>query len=69
MKLPALTILALLPCLLLAQGPTRNPAQDPALNNVDLRTVHRIKQEAFKNSQVMDHLFYLVDVHGPRLTG
>ena len=69
MKLPALTILALLPCLLLAQGPAQDPALNPALNTVDLRTVHRIKHEAFKNSQVMDHLFYLVDVHGPRLTG
>lgn len=37
--------------------------------NVDLEAVHRIRQEAFKRSQVMDHLFYLVDVHGPRITG
>ena len=36
---------------------------------VDLNVVHRIRQEAAKNSQVMDHLFHLVDVHGPRLTG
>ena len=36
---------------------------------VDLNVVHRIRQEAAKNSQVMDHLFQLVDVHGPRLTG
>jgi hypothetical protein len=34
----------------------------------DLATIHRIKQEAFQNSKVMDHLFYLTDVHGPRLT-
>ena len=25
--------------------------------------------EAFENSQVMDHLFYLTDVYGPRMTG
>ncbi len=36
---------------------------------VDLEAVFRIKQEALVNSQVMDHVFYLVEVHGPRLTG
>ncbi len=36
---------------------------------VDLEVVHRIKQEALENSQVMDHVFHLVEVHGPRLTG
>jgi hypothetical protein len=35
---------------------------------VDLTVVHRIRQEALQNSQVMEHLFYLADVHGPRLT-
>ena len=40
-------------------------AQEP----VDLEVVHRIKQEALKNSQVMDHVFHLVEIHGPRLTG
>ncbi len=34
----------------------------------DLGVIHRIKLEAFDNSQVMDHLFYLTDVNGPRLT-
>ncbi|HTL56208.1 MAG TPA: M20/M25/M40 family metallo-hydrolase [Candidatus Limnocylindrales bacterium] len=38
-------------------------------DTVNLEVVHRIKAEAFKNSQVMDHLFYLTDVNGPRLTG
>ena len=33
----------------------------------DLATVHRIKAEAYENGQVMDHLFYLTDVNGPRL--
>jgi hypothetical protein len=37
--------------------------------SVDLEVVHRIKQEAFKGSKVMDHLHYLTDVNGPRLTG
>src|SRR5689334_1863561 len=35
----------------------------------NLEVIHRIKAEAFENSHVMDHLFYLTDVNGPRLTG
>src|SRR4051812_2599276 len=35
---------------------------------VDLTALTRIKAEAFQNSQVMEHLFYLSDVYGPRLT-
>jgi carboxypeptidase Q len=35
---------------------------------VDLNVVHRIKDEALgRNSKVMDHMFYLTDVNGPRL--
>ena len=34
----------------------------------DLAVVHRIRQEATQKSQVMEHLFYLTDVHGPRLS-
>src|SRR3954470_5565476 len=34
----------------------------------DLAMVNRIKAEAFENSKVMDHAFYLTDVYGPRLT-
>jgi carboxypeptidase Q len=40
-----------------------------AEEKVDLAIVQRIKQEAFQNSKVMDHLFWLTDVYGPRLTG
>lgn len=40
-----------------------------AEEKVDLAVVNRIKSEAFENSKVMDHLFWLTDVHGPRLTG
>src|SRR5579871_5056805 len=36
---------------------------------VDLLVMNRIKSEAFENSKVMDHMFYLTDVNGPRLTG
>jgi hypothetical protein len=35
----------------------------------DLAVVHRIKAEAFGNGKVMDHLFWLTDANGPRLTG
>ena len=36
---------------------------------VDLGVIHRIKGEAFESSQVMNYLFQLTDVNGPRLTG
>lgn len=39
-----------------------------AEENVDLATVHRIKEAAFTDSKVMESLFYLTDVNGPRLT-
>src|SRR5580704_10133749 len=35
---------------------------------VDLSVIQRIKAEAFENSKVMDHEFYLAEVYGPRLT-
>ena len=35
---------------------------------VNLDVVHNIRDEALQNSQVMDHLFYLTDVSGSRLT-
>jgi carboxypeptidase Q len=40
-------------------------AQDEAKT---LEIVHKIKTEAFDNSQVMDTLSYLTDAYGPRLT-
>src|SRR5215471_11722163 len=45
-------------------SPTLARSEEP----VDLSVIHRIKAEAFENSKVMDHLFYLTDVYGPRLT-
>src|SRR5690349_410956 len=39
-----------------------------AQETVNLDVVHRIRDEALQNSRVMDHLFYLTDVNGPRLT-
>ena len=40
-----------------------------AEEKADLFSVNRIKSEAFENSKVMDHAFYLTDVYGGRLTG
>lgn len=40
-----------------------------AQEQVDLDVIHRIKTEAFQNPKVMDTMFQLTDVHGPRLTG
>lgn len=39
-----------------------------AENAVDLNLVYRIKQEAFRNSKVMEHLHRISDQYGPRLT-
>jgi hypothetical protein len=39
-----------------------------AEERVDLDAIHRIKSEALDNSKVMEHLFYLTDVYGPRVT-
>ncbi|MBV9034609.1 MAG: hypothetical protein JO182_08955 [Acidobacteriaceae bacterium] len=55
-RIACLTALAPLPILLLAE------------EKVDLAIVNRIRAEAFQHSQVMDTMFYLTDVYGPRLT-
>src|ERR1700731_406171 len=34
----------------------------------DLDAIHKIREEALQNSKVMDHVFQLTDVYGPRLT-
>lgn len=60
-----LTVVLRLATLLIALVPALSVAAE---EQVDLATIHRIKDEAFKNSKVMDHLFYLTDVNGPRLT-
>ena len=38
-----------------------------AQERIDLSIVHRIRAEAFENSKVMEHLFWLTDVNGPRV--
>jgi len=39
-----------------------------AQERVDLSVVNRIKAEEFEHSKVMEHIEYLTDVYGPRLT-
>src|ERR1035437_3455816 len=57
-------ILLVAPLLLLA--PLLSVAKQT--DKVDLNTIHRIKEEVLgRNSKVMDHVFYLTDVNGPRL--
>lgn len=57
-------ILLVAPLLFLA--PLLSVAQQT--EKVDLNTIHRIKEETLgRNSKVMDHVFYLTDVNGPRL--
>jgi hypothetical protein len=51
------------PLLLLALGALAYPQE-----KANLYVVHQIKQEALENSKVMDHLFWLTDVNGHRLT-
>jgi hypothetical protein len=41
----------------------------PAQEKVDLDAIYKIKQEAFQNSKVMDDLFWLTDVYGPKISG
>ena len=43
-------------------------AQTPA-EKVDLEVVNKIKAEGMDNSQIMNTISFLTDVHGPRLTG
>ncbi|MCU1336373.1 MAG: peptidase [Bryobacterales bacterium] len=39
-----------------------------AEERIDLNVIHKIREEALQNSKVMDHVFQLTDVYGPRLT-
>jgi hypothetical protein len=52
-----------------AAPPTPTPASPATADGKpDLAVVHRIKDEAYRRGHVMDHLFWLTDVNGPRLT-
>ena len=43
-------------------------AQEEAGDKVDLDILAQIKQEAFQNSQVMENLYHISEVYGPRVT-
>ena len=43
------------------------PAQDQDGDKVDLGALTQIKNEAFQHSQVMENLFYISEVYGPRV--
>jgi hypothetical protein len=44
-------------------------ASTAAQSSIDLGTISRIKQEALSRSRVMDHVAWMSDVYGPRVTG
>jgi len=44
------------------------PGQEQDGDKVDLGALTQIKNEAFQHSQVMDNLFYISEVYGPRVT-
>ncbi|QMV17423.1 M28 family peptidase [Granulicella sp. 5B5] len=45
-----------------------SPAQQQGGDKVDLDTLAQIKTEAYQHSQVMENLFYISEVYGPRIT-
>ena len=44
-----------------------SPAQEQGGDKVDLGTLAQIKTEAYQHSQVMESLFYISEVYGPRV--
>jgi len=43
------------------------PAQEQGGDKVDLATLTQLKREAFQHSQVMENLYYMSEVYGPRV--
>jgi len=43
------------------------PAQEQDRDKVDLATLTQLKREAFQHSQVMENLYYMSEVYGPRV--
>ena len=39
------------------------------VEQIDLGVLDQIKDQAFNHSQVLEHLFYISDVYGPRING
>ena len=44
------------------------PAQEQTGDKVDLATLTQLKREAFQHSQVMENLYYMSEVYGPRVS-
>ena len=66
-------ILTITSALIIVLGPSNLTigalAQDGAKEKLDYAMIARIKEEGLNRSQVMDHISWLSDVYGPRLTG
>ena len=45
------------------------PEAQPQAEKLDLAMIAKIRDEGLQRSQVMDHISWLSDVYGPRLTG
>jgi hypothetical protein len=45
------------------------PPSAQTVEKLDLATIAQIREEGLNRSQVMDHVWWLSDVYGPRLTG
>jgi carboxypeptidase Q len=56
------------PAPIAAASPAAAASSAKADGKPDLAVIHRIKEEAFRRGKVMDHLFWLTDVNGSRLT-
>ncbi len=60
--------LAMAACVVvLLTGPAAAPAQQDSGDKVDLNALTQIKREAFNRSQVMENLYYISEVYGPRV--
>ena len=47
---------------------TAASAQETGGDKVDLDALNQIKTEAYQHSQVMENLYYMSEVYGPRVT-
>jgi carboxypeptidase Q len=66
--MPLLAVTLALAASLVTFAAAQSP-QPVAVRPLDLDTIARIRDEGLNRSQVMDHLSWLTDVYGPRVTG
>src|SRR3972149_6972871 len=55
--------------ILLTAGAVALPVAQQPTEKLDYATLAQIRDEGLNRSQVMDHISWLADVYGPRLTG